>query len=82
MENETLGDYLHPDDKRRVLNSFVYRMTVEAQERWPKAARYMRQRGYRMPDRTDDEWLSCTYFRTTKAGRLDNRCNYCRTISC
>ena len=75
---ELRGSELHPDDKRHVLASFIHRMTVETCRQWPEFAREMRARGYRMPDRTDSEWLESTFFRVRKDGRLDRRVRHCR----
>jgi hypothetical protein len=76
---ERVGSDLHPNDKRHVLNSYLYRMTIESVARWPRVAEYMRATGYRMPIRSDADWLASTYFRVRRDGRLDGRVNACRT---
>lgn len=67
------GSDLHPDDQREVLRSYVYRMTTEAQRKWPDVARYMKAGGWRMPEISDSEWLNTTYFAVNQNGRLNHR---------
>jgi len=74
-----LGTELHPDDRAEVLRRYSYRMTVETQRKYPAIARYMRNHGYKMGDRTDAEWLAATRFRVRKDGRLDARQGHCET---
>lgn len=77
--NWILGTALHPDDRRHVLAQFVHRMTFEMQARFPDFAIRMKRDGYRMPDRTDAEWLANTRFAVKKNGRLDARFSRCET---
>lgn len=71
------GTQLHPIDRAAVLNRFPYRMTVESIQRWPDAAKTMRDGGFRCPIITDAEWLECTHFKVRKDGRLDARASFC-----
>jgi len=71
------GNDLHPDDRAAVLDRYVYRMTVESVQRWPDVALYMHRSGYRMPARTDAEWLLNTRFAVRRDGRLDRRARGC-----
>lgn len=74
------GTELDPRDRQRVLNTYVHRMTTEARQRWPEASQRMLRGGYRMPERTDAEWLANTFFLVRKRdGRLDERARYCET---
>ena len=73
------GTELHPDDRREVLEAYLYRMTTEAQKRWPEIARTMRAGGYRMPERSDAEWLAATAFCVRKDGRLHQGVRRCYT---
>lgn len=79
MINTKLGSELCAADRAHVLAAYVYRMTTEARQRWPDASAYMLRNGYRMPERSDAEWLQRTRFRVTKAGRLDMRARHCET---
>lgn len=65
------GADLHPVDRDYVLRAYVYRMTTEAQRRWPEVARRMKAGGWRMPERSDAQWMRETYFKVKKNGRLD-----------
>lgn len=76
---QVTGDQLHADDRRAVLAQYLYRMTVEAQRQWPEVAHSMRENGWRMPDRTDAEWLAATQFHVRRNGRLDARYSFCET---
>ena len=71
------GTELYDRDREHVLASYCHRMTVEAQRRWPDFAARMRAGGWRMPDRTDAEWLAATDFRVTRTGALDRRVTHC-----
>lgn len=73
------GLQLSATAQRQALDRFVYRMTQESIVRWPEAARQMKVGGYRMPIRTDAEWLAATLFWVRKDGRLSNRHRYCET---
>ncbi len=73
------GTELHAIDRNRVLDQYMHRMTVESCERWPDVAAYMRSNGYRMPTRTDAEWLKNTFFEVRKDGRIDERFRHCET---
>jgi hypothetical protein len=73
------GNELHPEDRAHVLRSYVHRMTEENIRAYPEHARQMREGGYRMPIRTDAEWLANTEFRVRQDGRLDQRVRSCRT---
>jgi hypothetical protein len=76
-----IGTQLHPEDRRHVLDAYLYRMTFESVRRWPQPARQMYAGGYRLPLISDAAWLACTSFRTTKRGRLDRRVNHCEHVS-
>ena len=73
-----LGSELSTSDQNKVLNQFVHRMTVEARKRWPDFARRMIQGGYRMPLRTDAQWLAETRFATDVHGNLNDRVSNCQ----
>ena len=73
------GNKLHAADRKHVLAAYVYRMTTESRERWPDATRVMLRGHYRMPERTDAEWLANTMFSVRKDGRLDGRVRHCET---
>lgn len=72
-----LGSELSPEDRSHVLAAFVHRMTVEARRQWPDFARRMIAGGYRMPLKTDAQWLAETRFATDSLGRLDRRVSNC-----
>ena len=69
--NTKRGNELMPHVQRECLGRFVHRMTVESQRQYPEFARYMRLHGWRMPDKTDAEWLAATDFYVTRNGELD-----------
>lgn len=71
------GDQLNAACKKEALNAFVYRMTEESVERWPKVRRMMETGGWRMPIKTDAEWLAEHAFRVTKAGALARNNKHC-----
>jgi len=75
----TRGDKLPERLRNAVLRQYVYRMTVESIRANPDAAEHMRRGGYRMPIRTDAEWLGRTQFYVTRRGELSARHRYCRT---
>lgn len=70
------GDMLHPEDKKHVLNAYVYRMTFENIERHPRIAQYMWTNGYRLELIHDTEWLKKSRFAVRRDGRLDKRYRY------
>ena len=74
------GSELRPDVQREALDRFCHRMTIEAQRRWPEFAAYMVSSGWKMPDRTDKEWLANTLFWIRKDGKLANNRHYCKTL--
>ena len=74
-----VGTLLSPEDQAYVLNAYVHRMTDESIARFPDFARRMRAGGYRMPARTDAQWLASTYFAVRKDARLDRRVSHCET---
>jgi len=78
-QRELVGTALTPEDQRQVLAAYVHRMTIETQTAYPDFARRMRADGWRMPDKSDADWLASTMFRVTNSGRLDRRVHYCRT---
>ena len=71
------GDKLTPEDRKHVLDAYIYRMTVESVKRWPNTSETMRDGGFNLPQITDEEWLQNTLFRVTKSGRLDKRARFC-----
>ena len=73
------GNELHPDDRKHVLAAYVHRMTTETRRRFPDFTRRMLDGGYRMPERSDTEWLAATEFVVRGDGRLDARYKYCHT---
>ena len=70
------GNQLNASDKQHVLAAFVYRGTIENNQRNPQA---VRQTGSKLPLITDARWLEITDFDVTKAGRLDKRVHHCTT---
>jgi len=75
-----VGTELAPADREHVLRAYVHRMTTEARQQWPDFAARMILDGYRMPERTDAQWLAATCFAVRKRdGRLDQRFKRCET---
>ena len=71
------GTELSPEDRRTVLASFTYRMTVESVRQHPRATAQAKAGGYRLPLITDAVWLAHTDFAVTMSGRLDGRVRRC-----
>ncbi len=76
-----LGTHLSSADQRSVLASFVHRMTTESRKQFPDFTRRMLAGGYRMPEKTDAQWLAETRFAVKAAGSLDKRVNSCQSRS-
>jgi len=70
------GNELNAADRAHVLQMFIYRQTVENNERNPAAVKHA---GGSLPLITDEQWLAITDFEVTKAGRLDKRADSCTT---
>lgn len=77
-DNSRLGSELSPQDQGRVLAQFVHRMTTESKRQFPEFSRRMILGGYRMPERTDAQWLAETRFATDASGRLNQRVKNCQ----
>lgn len=74
-----LGTELSAPAQRDALSRFVHRMTHENVNARPEMAAMMYRGGYRLSLISDAEWLGCTRFAVTKAGKLDGRVRYCST---
>lgn len=74
-----LGTELIPSARAHALRAFVHRMTAEARAQFPEFRDYMLANGYRMPERTDAEWLARTRFAVRRDGQLDSRVRHCQT---
>lgn len=72
------GSELSPELRRHALNAFPFRMTHESVQRWPECSEHMRKGGYRMPLKSDAEWLEETGFYVTIEGHLSERHRYCQ----
>lgn len=72
-----LGTQLTYSDQQQVLRSFVHRMTTESRAQFPDFTARMLRGGYRMPEKSDAQWLAETRFAVTASGRLDKRVHRC-----
>lgn len=72
-----LGTELTTIDQQHVLSAFVHRMTTESRRQFPEFTRLMLSDGYRMPEKSDAQWLAETRFAVRADGRLDKRVKAC-----
>lgn len=68
-----LGTELAPEEQRKALARYVYRMTFENIKARPAMAAYMWENHYRMSIISDAQWLASTDFPVDKRGRLSER---------
>lgn len=70
------GTLLSAEDQRHVLAAFVHRFTREHRPAWA-AQPWKDGRPYPVQFDSDRDWLAHTWFKITKAGRLDKRVHHC-----